>query len=89
MKYIYMLTEKNVDGNGSESSEFVSSSRQLTQKELQELQECLDTAKTDAEDSPFEMNNHDKITDAVRRFKERTGRQLESANDFLECELTF
>ena len=89
MKYIYMLTEKNVDGNGSESSEFVSSSRQLTQKELQELQECLDAAKTDAEDSPSEMNNHDKITDAVRRFKERTGRPLESANDFLECELTF
>lgn len=89
MKYIYMITEKNIDGNGSESSEFISSSKQLTQQELQMLQECLDAAKTDAEDSPFEMSNHDKITDAVRRFKERTGRQLESANDFLECELTF
>lgn len=89
MRYIYMLTEKNVDGNGSESSEFVSSSRQLTQKELQELQECLDTARADAAENEADSDAHNMIVDAMRRFRDITGRQLEFASDFLECELTF
>lgn len=89
MKYIYSITEENVDGCGGNATEFVSSTAPLTQAEQQTLKECLDAVKREAIDNDEDTDTGTMVSDAMIRFQEKTGKNLEAANDAIQGYLTF
>lgn len=74
MKFIYQIIEENLDGDGDsiDATEYVESSRRLNQAEELVLKQCLENAK--ASDSGGDT--YEKVNDAIKEFKDRTGREL-------------
>lgn len=89
MKYIYSITEENVDGCGGNATEFISSTTPLTQAEQQTLKDCLDTVKQNAADNNEDADTGTMVADAMSKFQEKTGKILEAANDAIQGYLTF
>lgn len=89
MKYIYSITEENVDGCGTNATELVSSKAPLTQEEQGLLKECLDDVKQEAADNGFDADTSNMISDALDKFQKKTGKVLEFANDAIEAYITF
>lgn len=74
MSYIYKITEKDVDGCGSNAEEYVSSDTELTETESSELSRIL-TAVKETEDYE-DMETGDMVDEALRRFEDATGKKL-------------
>lgn len=74
MSYIYKITEKDVDGCGSDAEEYVSSDTKLTETESSELSRILAAVK---ETEGYEdMETGDMVEEALRRFEGATGKKL-------------
>lgn len=74
MSYIYKITEKDVDGCGSDAEEYVSSDTKLTETESSELSRIL-TAVKETEDYE-DMETGDMVEEALKRFEDATGKKL-------------
>lgn len=74
MSYIYKITEKDVDGCGSNAEEYVSSDTKLTETESSELSRIL-TAVKETEDYE-DMETGDMVEEALRKFEDATGKKL-------------
>lgn len=89
MNYIYAITEENVDGCGSDATEYVSYKGPLTQEELNILKDCLDASKQESVELNTDDDTSDMVADAITRFQEKTGKLLESATDPIQGYVTF
>lgn len=89
MKYIYTIVEENIDGCGDYATEYVTSEYPLTQAEQQLLKECLDTVKQEAIKNDKCMDTSDMVSDAINRFKEKTGKTLIQDCDAIQGYITF
>lgn len=89
MKYIYSITEKNVDGCGGDATELVSSESPLTIAEQQLLETCLSMTKQKAVNDDADYDTADMIAEALEMFQDKTGKLLKFANDAIEGYLTF
>ena len=85
MKFIYQIIEEDVDGCGTPTAEYVESSRRLNQAETLILKQCLDEAKSEAEDS----DTWSMVQDAVEKFKEKAGRELRPTDSPFADVITF
>ena len=75
MRYVYAITEQDVDGCGGNATEFVTFPQSLQLDQLKKLQDCLYRAKADAKaKSGYEdTETVDMVEDALRMFEARTG----------------
>lgn len=89
MKYIYEITEEDVDGCGGTAVEYVSSNRALMETDMQALKACLDDAKKHAVETGTDDDTAGMVHNAVELFYERTGRVLHSADDPVDGRITF
>lgn len=87
IKCIYSI--EDVDGCGTNATVLISSTRPLTQEELQILKECLDDSKQEAADNGKSVNTNDMVADAMEKFQEKTGKILQFADDLISGYLTF
>ena len=87
MSYIYKITEKDVDGCGSDAEEYVSSDTKLTETESSELSRILAAVKEieDYED----METGDMVEEALRKFEDATGKKLTMASSPFAGTFTF
>ena len=89
MKYLYQITEEDVNGCGSNATNIISSIEPLTQEEQQTLKECLDDVKQNAADNGEDIDTDTMVSDAMDKFQEKTGKELKFANDAICGYLTF
>ena len=74
MSYIYKITEKDVDGCGSDAEEYVSSDTKLTETESSDRSRILAAVK-ETEDYE-DMETGDMVEEALRKFEDATGKKL-------------
>lgn len=77
MSYIYKITEKDVDGCGTNVEEYVSSDTKLTETESSELSRILAAVQGLSCSEGYEdMETGDMVEEALRRFEGATGKKL-------------
>ena len=81
MKYLYAITEEDVDGCDSSVTEIISSESPLTDTEQEALKRCLDNVKEEASNDGEDLETEDMIQDAMDRFETDTGKKLAFASD--------
>lgn len=86
---VYNVTEEDVDGNGTNATELISSTAPLTEQEKQTFQECLDDVKQEAADNGIDSDTEDMVSEAMDKFFEKTGLKLEFANGIIADYFTF
>lgn len=89
MKYLYTVTEQNVDGCGGDATEYVSSSRALCKDEQQVLKECLDNAKQAAADNGEDLDTGNMVQNALDEFEQKTSIALHIDNSAIDAHLYF
>lgn len=77
MSYLYKITEKDVDGCGSDAEKYVSSDTKLTEIESSELSRILAAVQELSCSEGYEdMETGDMVEEALRRFEDATGKKL-------------
>lgn len=70
MAKIYIITEKNVDGCGTDATEFVKFDCEILPDAKKKLKECLDYVKKHADKT---ANTSDMVQNALAMFEAKTG----------------
>lgn len=89
MKYIYAITEENVDGCKGSATEFVCSTVPLSLEGQMILENCLTGSKQKAITDKNDSDTCDMVADAIKDFFSRTGISLDITGDPIDGYLSF